>query len=104
VNNKKDDDATMTLAIDDSVTQNGHAADDLVPPGIPFGSDPRPASIDELAEWGVGDKDLDFDEIRAGVIDHLVQQWFERLKSPRDALEFLLHEGIVTADQARTDV
>jgi hypothetical protein len=83
---------------------NGHAADDLGPPGIPIADDPKLASIGDLSEWAVGDIDLDFDEVRAGVIDILVQRWFERIRSPRDALDILVQEGIVAAEEVRADL
>jgi hypothetical protein len=99
----------MPDSLDTSVAadtaHNNHAVEGLGPPGVPLGDDaPKPASIADLAEWAVGDRDLDFDEVQAGIIDHLVQQWFDRIKAPRDALAVLVEEGIVAADEARTDL
>lgn len=68
------------------------------PPTLPNPS-PTVNGID-LAAWGRGRIDRLFAEVQRAIRTHYSKQVTER----RDAVEFLIEQGVITAAEARTDV
>jgi hypothetical protein len=65
----------------------------------------------DLAAWGRGEREYALSEVRVaideyilGEIDKIVDARFVPVKGRRDAVQFLIDEGIIAADEARDDV
>jgi hypothetical protein len=84
--------------------------------GLPLGSgsgdDPIKSKVAvDLAAWGRGERDYIFDEVRLAIderiireIERIVDSRFVSLQTRRDAVEWLIKEGVIEAAQARADV
>jgi hypothetical protein len=64
----------------------------------------------DLAAWGRGEQNYAFDEVKKAIDDWTfdkVRSLADRvvaIEDPRDALEYLIDEGVIDEDEARTDV
>jgi hypothetical protein len=72
---------------------------------------PAPGAAVDLAAWGRGDREYPFDEVRLAIderiireIERIVDSRFVSLRTRRDAVEWLVKEGLIEAAEARTDV
>ena len=98
---------------------NGEEVDGRGLPGEPLdtalqASAPRgavPATGVDLAAWGRGERDYIFAEVQKAIDDYvlgeiykIVDARFVSVKGRRDAVRFLVAEGIIAADEARDDV
>lgn len=54
----------------------------------------------DLAAWGRGQKDYLWSEVQKAIR----QQYHKQVTERRDALDFLIEEGVITADSARKDI
>src|SRR5262245_11297433 len=106
----------MSNILDPHTEQNGHATDEVIPPGVPIGDagNPKPGKIGagvDLGAWGRGKCEYPFGEIVKAVDDYILNEIYKivdarfvSVKSRRHALDFLIREGIVGAADARKDV
>ena len=65
----------------------------------------------DLAAWGRGERDYLLYEIREAIDDRIFEELYELVaarrgivRDRRAAVEWLVEEGIISADEARTDV
>jgi hypothetical protein len=102
----------------DSNQTNGqsHVADDR-PIGVPLrqgGDGPEAPKADtkvDLAAWGRGQKNYLFHEVQAAIDDLIFDRLYETLvarrgivRDPAGAVDWLVEEGIIQPEEARTDV
>jgi hypothetical protein len=72
---------------------------------------PAPEAAVDLASWGRGERDYSLDQVRLAIderiireIERIVDSRFVSLRTRRDAVEWLVQEGIIGADEAREDI
>jgi hypothetical protein len=72
---------------------------------------PAPETAVDLAGWGRGERDYSLDQVRLAIderiireIERIVDSRFVRLRTRRDAVEWLIKERLIEAADARTDV
>jgi hypothetical protein len=88
-----------------------------ITPGVPLGDGgpdaPAKASraVDLLASWARGEREVLFTEVQRAIDDYalleiqkMVDARFGGIVDRRAAVQFLIAEGIVTADEVRRDV
>jgi hypothetical protein len=88
-----------------------------IAPGVPLddGNPDGPAkaarAVDLLAAWGRGEREVLFTEVQQNIdhyalieIQKMVDARFGGIVDRRAAIQFLVAEGIIAADEARTDV
>jgi hypothetical protein len=100
----------------DADTRPANGQSNEIMPGVLLGggSGDAPAKADtavDLAAWGRGEREYPFDEVRLAIderiireIERIVDSRFVSLQSRRDAVEWLIKEGLIEAAEARTDV
>jgi hypothetical protein len=98
----------------DTHAANGQSHE--VTPGLPLGSGSgdtqakAKVAVVDLAAWARGNSDLPFDQVQKAIDDyaeHEIEKTVARfigIDSPRDAVRFVVAEGIITADEARDDL
>jgi hypothetical protein len=97
------------------MSTNGHAsaAEAGMQIAAPAGGakDAEPPAVD-LAAWGRGEETgYTFDEVKQAISDYIlaeIDEWvktrFVMATDPAEAVRFLIEEGLITAEEARTDL
>jgi hypothetical protein len=104
----------MNQTLDPHAQQNGHTADaEQIPAGVPVAGDaPKlPGVRVDLARWGRGEIEYPFSEVQKAIDDYamaeiekVIAARFDGIVDRAAAVDFLVEEGIIKPEEARTDV
>jgi hypothetical protein len=106
----------MATTHPDADTHAANGEGHEIMPGVPLGggNDNTQAktkvAVADLAAWARGNNDLPFDQVQKAIDDYAegeIEKMAARLAgitNPREAVQFVVAEGIIGADEARDDL